>query len=92
MLAKTLPDKYFIIVQGHTDSRPVKGGIYPSNWELSSARAGGVVRYLESQGFPSKRMRAVGMADTAQIEDTSDSAQNRRVVIQIDSEANWRAH
>lgn len=89
-LAKALPPKFFIVVEGHADSRPVSGGIYPSNWELSSARAGAIVRFLQSQGFPSIRMRAIGYADTQPLENVADSAKNRRVVIKIDSEENWK--
>lgn len=88
-LAKALPEKYVMLVEGHTDSRPVSSTVFPSNWELSTARAGAVVRYMEGQGFPSKRMRAVGFADTQPLEDdTPDSERNRRVVIKIDKDEN----
>lgn len=86
-LVKNLPERFFIVVEGHADSRPITSGLYPSNWELSSARAGSVVRYLVTQGVPGKRMRAIGFADTQPLEDLEDSVKNRRVVIKIDSEA-----
>lgn len=54
-----------IEVQGHTDDTPINTPIFPSNWELSAARATRVVRFLEDVGLPSQRMRAVGLADTA---------------------------
>ncbi|MBV2135008.1 OmpA family protein [Pseudomonas sp. MAP12] len=71
-----------IAVEGHTDSVPVRSGRYPSNWELSGSRAGGVVRYLEANGVASQRLRAVGYADTRPLVDnaTADGrASNRRV-------------
>lgn len=59
-------NKFPIAVEGHTDSDPTFGAIavrYPTNWELSSARAASVVRYLMSQGVQARRLRAVGYAD-----------------------------
>ncbi|MFC1480895.1 flagellar motor protein MotB [Candidatus Neomarinimicrobiota bacterium] len=59
-------NKFPIAVEGHTDSDPTFGAIavrYPTNWELSSARAASVVRYLSAQGVPASRLRAVGFAD-----------------------------
>ncbi|MCX6117812.1 MAG: OmpA family protein [Proteobacteria bacterium] len=85
-IASALPSKYFLIVEGHADSRPVNSGLYPSNWELSSARAGSVVRTLQSMGVASTRMRAVGYSDTKPIEEDKESDKNRRVVIKIDTE------
>ncbi|WP_299438301.1 OmpA family protein [uncultured Rhodospira sp.] len=54
-----------IEVQGHTDDTPISSRRFPSNWELSSARASGVVRVLEDQGVADQRMRAIGFAHTA---------------------------
>ncbi|NVF14493.1 OmpA/MotB family protein [Vreelandella maris] len=71
-----------ISVEGHTDSVPISTARFPSNWELSSARAIAVVRHLERQGFNISHMRAVGYADTQPMETnaTSDGrAANRRV-------------
>ena len=71
-----------IAVEGHTDSVPVRSGRYPSNWELSGSRAGGVVRYLEANGVASQRLRAVGYADTRPLADNATAegrASNRRV-------------
>ncbi|MCM2318405.1 chemotaxis protein MotB [Geopseudomonas sagittaria] len=73
---------HVIAVVGHTDSVPVRSGRYPSNWELSGSRAGGVVRYLEANGVASKRLRAVGYADTRPLADNATAegrASNRRV-------------
>ena len=71
-----------IAVEGHTDAVPVRSGRYPSNWELSGARAGSVVRYLEANGVTSNRLRAVGYADTRPLGDNATAegrASNRRV-------------
>jgi chemotaxis protein MotB len=81
-----LPKKYYLIVEGHADSRPVTSGVYPSNWELSSARAGAVVRALQNAGVSPDRMRAIGFADTRPIDEDRQSAMNRRVVIKIDAD------
>jgi chemotaxis protein MotB len=49
-----------IIVEGHTDDTPIKTPRFPSNWELSAARASAVARYFESQGVKGSRMEVVG--------------------------------
>ncbi|AWB33568.1 OmpA/MotB family protein [Orrella marina] len=56
-----------ITIGGHTDSVAIRSSRFPSNWELSSARAGSVVWYLQSNGIDSKRLRTVGYADTRPI-------------------------
>jgi len=80
-----------ISIEGHTDSIPIKSQMYPSNWELSSARASNVVRFLISQNMNYRRFEATGYADTRPIivEDKSNRglAQNRRVVIVISPES-----
>lgn len=71
-----------VSVEGHTDSIPISTARFPSNWELSAARAIAVVRHLERQGLNISRMRAVGYADTQPMEPnaTADGrAANRRV-------------
>src|SRR3712207_9008787 len=60
----TLFRSHKIVVEGHTDSRPIISGIYPSNWELSGARAARVVRIFLEQGFPADLLTAIGYADT----------------------------
>lgn len=52
-------------VQGHTDDTPIDSQQFPSNWELSAARATGVVRYFIEQQMTPTRLRAVGLADVA---------------------------
>ena len=76
-----------IMVEGHTDSRPISTNRYPSNWELSTARATSVLRYLvEARGFPADRISAAGYADTRPV-DAGESAEalarNRRVEIVV---------
>lgn len=49
-----------IVIEGHTDNQMIRSAIYPSNWELSSARASAVARFLESEGVGSKRITVIG--------------------------------
>ncbi|MBL7192027.1 OmpA family protein [bacterium] len=78
---------YNIAVEGHTDDVPISGELaryYPSNWELSAARAASVLRYFIGEGIDAKRMQAVGYADTKNIvpNDSEDNrARNRRVSV-----------
>ncbi|MFN3830097.1 MAG: OmpA family protein [Tepidimonas ignava] len=81
-----LPD-YTIVVEGHTDNVPIQTVRFPSNWELSAARAGSVVRHLEARGINPTRLRATGYADTRPIapNDTpANRALNRRVEITLE--------
>jgi chemotaxis protein MotB len=80
---------YQVTVFGHTDSIPISTQQFPSNWELSSARAASVVRYFIRKGLPDGRFSAVGLASTRPLEDNSTPegrAQNRRVVITLHRE------
>ena len=81
-----------IFVEGHTDDSPISSERYPSNWELSAARASLVVRMLENKGFRKDRLSPQGFADSRPILPNRDEAgkpipdnqaQNRRVVIRI---------
>jgi chemotaxis protein MotB len=75
-----------IEVEGHTDNLPITTSRYPSNWELSSARASSVVRLLIERGVASVRLVAVGYADTRNISPNTTPegrAQNRRVTLLI---------
>ncbi len=78
---------HFIQVEGHTDSDPVSNVKYPSNWELSSARAAAVIRHLiTTQSFNPKVFICVGLADTVPASENTNSvnkAKNRRVEIVI---------
>jgi chemotaxis protein MotB len=71
-----------IVVEGNTDSQPISGAQYPSNWELSGARAASVVRDFASHGVNPRRMRFTGYGSTMPIADNSTDAgrsKNRRV-------------
>jgi chemotaxis protein MotB len=65
-----------IDIVGHTDNIPISTSVYPSNWELSAARAGQAVRYLVEHGVPPDRLRAIGRAETVPI-DTNETAEGR---------------
>lgn len=78
-----------IAIEGHTDSRPISTPQYPSNWELSTARATSVLRYMLLQGFDPTRISASGYGDTRPVagNDTPEGqAANRRVEIVIVSD------
>ena len=82
---------HLIRVEGHTDSVPVSGK-YPSNWELSSARASSIVRYLIDRfHILPDLMSAVGYADTRPVDTKKDAAslaKNRRVEIVVQRNQN----
>lgn len=87
-----------ISVEGHTDDSPVNSAQYPSNWELSSARASNVVRYLIDKKFPPQKLRAVGLAATKPKAPNRDAAGtpipanqdlNRRVVVRMIKGEDW---
>lgn len=79
-----------ISIEGHTDSRPVSGK-FASNWELSTARATNVLRYLvDKKGFPAERISASGYADTKPVESNATAegqGKNRRVEVVVLSTA-----
>ena len=75
-------------VEGHTDNLPISTAAFPSNWELSTARAVSVVRYLAGQGIPERRMSAAGFGEFHPI-DSGNSQEalrrNRRIEIKLTS-------
>jgi chemotaxis protein MotB len=73
-------------VDGHTDIRPIGNPQFPSNWELSTARAVSVVKYLISRGVPARRLVAAGYGEFAPLEDgqTEDVLRrNRRIELKL---------
>ncbi len=81
-----------IIVEGHTDDVPIASMLFPSNWQLSSARAGTIVQLLESKGFHRNDLRPLGLADTEPLVPNkgpsgdaipANQAENRRIVIRL---------
>jgi chemotaxis protein MotB len=75
-----------IRVEGHTDNVPIRTERFPSNWELSSARAIAVVRYLQEQGVDPGLLGAAGYAEfqpMAPNDSVEGRAQNRRIEITL---------
>ena len=73
-------------VEGFTDNIPIKSLKYPTNWELSTARASAIVKYLASKGVAPERLSAVGYGEYQPVaaNDTEKGrAQNRRVAIMV---------
>jgi len=62
LLSDTKYKRFQIVVEGHTDDSPFRSKEFPSNWELSSARAGAIVRYFIAKELVPERFQAVGMA------------------------------
>ena len=88
-LAKDIPTEvnWILRVDGHTDNVPISSPVFASNWELSTARAVAVVKYLVSQGLPANRLAAAGFGEFQPI-DTANSvgarARNRRIELMLD--------
>jgi chemotaxis protein MotB len=89
---KKAPGKFLIRVEGHSDDVPITTEKYPSNWELSSARATLVVRQLIAKGFDATKLEAIGYAETRPIAPNrtpsgepigANRAKNRRVFLKV---------
>ena len=83
-----IPDTidWILRVDGHTDDRPIQTGRFPSNWELSTARATEVVKFLIDQGIPPDRMAATGFGEYQPIADGEDAdalRKNRRIEFKL---------
>lgn len=78
---------HYMRIEGHTDNQKITSSIYPSNWELSSARASAIIRYyIDRFGFMPSLFTAVGFADTRPLVDNKTAAgrqKNRRVDVLI---------
>lgn len=73
-------------VDGHTDARPIASPQFPSNWELSTARAASVVKYLIQRGVPAKRLVAAGYGEFQPLDEgvTEDALRrNRRIELKL---------
>ena len=82
---KEIPDRDFLVA-GHTDNRPIKNSPFASNWDLSTARAVTVVRFLQGEGVDPRRLAAAGYSefDALADNDTPDSrALNRRIEVVV---------
>jgi len=84
----SIPNK--LAIEGHTDNQPISTARFPSNWDLSGARASSVLRYLtDVHHLPASRLSASGYGDTVPVasnDDDAGRAKNRRVDIAILSE------
>ena len=87
-LEKTIPQEvdWVLQVDGHTDIRPIASPQFPSNWELSTARAVSVVKYLISRGVPARRLVPAGHGEFAPLEDGASEdvlRRNRRIELKL---------
>ena len=83
-----IPDDldWVLRIDGHTDRRPISTARFPSNWELSTARAIAMVKYLIAQGIPAEHLSANGFGEHQPLDprDTPEAwAANRRIEIQL---------
>ena len=87
-LEKQIPAEipWVLRVDGHTDARPITGGAFKSNWELSAARAISVVKYLIGKGVAPQRLVAAGFGEFQPIDTgTTEEAyrRNRRIELKL---------
>ncbi len=94
-LAKTLMEisaempqdlPWILRVDGHTDRVPIKTAQFPSNWELSTARAATVAKFLIGQGVPPNRIAAAGFGEFQPLDDRDDEIalrRNRRIELKL---------
>src|SRR5205823_12991233 len=87
-LEKQIPAEvaWVLRIDGHTDVRPIASAQFPSNWELSSARAISVVQYLISKGVSPQRLVAAGFGEFQPLDnDKTDDAyrRNRRIELKL---------
>lgn len=77
---------WIIRVDGHTDNVPISGGRFSDNWQLSTERAGAVVKYLITQGVPANRLAATGFGEYQPLEEGDSPearARNRRIEFKL---------
>ena len=87
-IARTIPPDiaWVIQVDGHTDNRPIRTDIFPSNWELSTARAIAVVKFLHSQGIANERLVAAGYGEFQPLGPNNtpqERERNRRIELKL---------
>ena len=88
-IAKKIPPEvnWVLRVDGHTDDLPINTARFPSNWELSTARAISVVKFLISQGIPPGRLAAAGFSEFQPLDSKEDEIsrrRNRRIEMKLD--------
>jgi len=87
-ISRDIPSEinWVLRVDGHTDSVPISTARFPSNWELSTARAISVVKFLENRGIPSERLAATGFAEFQPLDEGDDEIayrRNRRIELKL---------
>ncbi len=78
--------KWILRVDGHTDKNPISTAKLPSNWELSTARAISVVKFLMSKGIPAERLAATGFGEHQPLDTRDDEIafrRNRRIELML---------
>jgi chemotaxis protein MotB len=88
LAAKIPPEINWVLrVDGHTDRVPIATSLFPSNWELSTARALSVVRFLQGEGIPPERLAAAGFGEFQPLDPRDDEIgrrRNRRIELKFD--------
>jgi chemotaxis protein MotB len=83
-ISRKIPDdiNWVLQVDGHTDNKPINTAAFPSNWELSAARAIAVVKFLNAQGIPNNHLVAAGYGEFQPLS-MMDTARNRRIELKL---------
>ncbi len=89
-VAESIPTdiEWIVRIDGHTDRRPINTEEYPSNWELSTARALAIVRYMVAQDVPASRLAATGFGEFHPLDNRKTNeayTKNRRIEIKLTS-------
>lgn len=87
-ISRNIPPEvdWVLRVDGHTDRAPINTFAFPSNWELSTARAISVVKFLNAQGIPANRLAATGFGEFQPIDEGNDEIayrRNRRIELKL---------
>lgn len=88
-ISKEIPQElnWILRIDGHTDNVPIKTNKFPSNWELSTARAISVVKFIVEQGIPENRLVAAGFGEFQPLDNNENSLarrKNRRIELKFD--------
>jgi chemotaxis protein MotB len=87
-ISEQIPEdvNWVLRVDGHTDATPIRNFRFPSNWELSAARAITVVKFLTAQGIPAHHLAATGFGENQPVDlaGTPDAfSKNRRIEMRL---------
>ena len=88
-ISKEIPKEinWILRIDGHTDNIPIKTEKFPSNWELSTARAISVVKFIIKQGIPENRLVAAGFGEFQPLDNNQTilaRSKNRRIELKLD--------